>query len=205
MLDPTNDTEAASNTSATEGSSSHAIGKDCTKREVCPPVSARKDDTGKPDLSLIPYGSACEIARGFMYGERRYGRNNFRTGLAYSRTVAAAQRHLGRFFDGESIDPDSGVHHLALAAASCIMALQNCLDGTGIDDRWQQDTRRADGIGQDATGITSQEPVREVQVQPEPWHGQAGGGARTSDDAGRGIRYTGDLPPVWIGGKYVTP
>lgn len=60
-----------------------------------------KFDAGKPDLSLVPYTAMVETARGFMLGERKYGRFNYLKGMEASRLVAAALRHISQWNSGE--------------------------------------------------------------------------------------------------------
>lgn len=54
----------------------------------------------------------------------KYGPFNWRQ-KKISSTVyySAALRHLMAWYDGEDFDPDSGQHHLAHAAACCLMVL----------------------------------------------------------------------------------
>jgi hypothetical protein len=108
-----------------------------TKQEAVTSVDgeAVKADAGKPDISLIPHAVLCEVARGFMDGERKYGRHNFRQGMAYSRYISAAYRHLGEFNNGMDVADDSGVHHLAHAICCCVMLYINQQEGAGTDDR----------------------------------------------------------------------
>lgn len=87
--------------------------------KIDPPVfGAKKFDTGKPQLSLIPREAIEEMARGFSYGATKYGRHNFEKGHLYSRCLDAALRHLFAIQAGEFIDAESGNTHLAHAMCS---------------------------------------------------------------------------------------
>lgn len=106
------------------------------KRESKKNKSALKFDKGKPDLSLIPYEGLEEMAKVLMYGEKKYGRWNWKGKLNYSRLISAALRHLHKFNSGIDVDKESGELHLAHAACNLMFLLyflkNNIKD---IDDR----------------------------------------------------------------------
>lgn len=72
-----------------------------------------------------------------MFGQEKYGRYNYRKGLEASRLVAAASRHLKKWFDGEDIDPESNLNHIAHAMANCLMLLDLDRLGNLKDDRYK--------------------------------------------------------------------
>lgn len=90
----------------------------------------------KAPLHLVPTRILYWLAEAFANGAKKYGPFNWRT-KKISATVyyAAALRHLTAWYEGENIAPDSGVHHLAHAAA-CLAMLAD-VDGTVMlnDDR----------------------------------------------------------------------
>jgi len=96
---------------------------------------AKKFDSGKPDLSLIPRVALDEEARAFMYGAEKYGRYNFHKGMEVSRLIAAALRHITAYNEGAELDIESHVHHLGHARACLAMILKQAELGTLIDDR----------------------------------------------------------------------
>ena len=96
---------------------------------------AKKFDSGKPDLSLIPRVALDEEARAFMYGAEKYGRHNFHKGMEVSRLVAAALRHITAYNEGSNVDSESGVSHLGHARACLSMILKQHELCTLIDDR----------------------------------------------------------------------
>lgn len=102
---------------------------------------AAKNDKEKVDLSLIPYVSNLEHARAFMVGERKYGRYNYCLGHEASQLVAAAERHLQAWFNGEERDPIDGQHHLGSAMACCSMILRQQELGTLKDNRYKKDEK----------------------------------------------------------------
>lgn len=94
-----------------------------------------KYDQGKPDLTLLPRSAKEEIARVLMFGASKYGRNNYKKGMNWSRVLAAAERHLTSFSDGEDLDEETKLTHLAHAGACICMLLHYYHTKTGNDNR----------------------------------------------------------------------
>lgn len=87
-------------------------------------TAGKKFDGGKPDLTLCPKAALEAMAEAFMYGEKKYGRNNYKQGLESHRLLAAAMRHLVDYKDVSTNDPESGRSHLGHALASIAMLLE---------------------------------------------------------------------------------
>lgn len=69
-------------------------------------------------------------------GGYKYGTYNWRdTAIVATTYYDATRRHLDAWFEGQDIDPDSNLHHLAGAIASLIVALDGIQQGMFIDDR----------------------------------------------------------------------
>lgn len=105
-------------------------------------TTARKNDTTKIDLSILPLPALEEMAKAFMFGEKKYGRYNYCSGFDSHRLVGAALRHLSAWQDGEDLDPEvgkdgqpSGASHLGHAMASIAMLLHTIRLGTNKDTR----------------------------------------------------------------------
>jgi hypothetical protein len=97
-----------------------------------------KDALGvkKAPMSTLPTGPAYEVALAMLEGARKYGRHNYRSiGVRGSVYYDAALRHLTAWWEGENIDPDSGVHHLMKAAACCMVLRDSMLMENWVDDR----------------------------------------------------------------------
>lgn len=75
-----------------------------------------------------------EMTVAMEYGEQKYGRNNWKKGMEWSRLIDAAQRHGLAIVWGEDIDTESGNHHVAHMLASIHMLLGNHAMGVGIND-----------------------------------------------------------------------
>lgn len=69
------------------------------------------------------------------HGARKYDRWNWIKVDAWSRYYDAAQRHIMAWHGGETMDPDSGLPHLAHAVASLMFLLEVQALGLSTDDR----------------------------------------------------------------------
>ena len=79
-----------------------------------------KDDGEKPRANLLPPRAVLEVARVLTFGARKYAPENWRKVDDLGRYTAAALRHVFAYMQGERIDPESGLHHLAHAAC-CLL------------------------------------------------------------------------------------
>lgn len=83
----------------------------------------------KPDLSVVPPIGVLHLATAMMNGAEKYGPFNWRTqGISTRPYLAAAERHLKAFQDGEDYSTDTTeagrpVHHLAHVMACCAILL----------------------------------------------------------------------------------
>jgi len=89
----------------------------------------------KPSLSCIPCPVLFELGAAMAEGQK-YGRHNYRVvGVRASVYYDAAMRHLTSYWEGETIDPDSGLPHLSKAMA-CLAILRDAdLNDMLQDDR----------------------------------------------------------------------
>lgn len=90
----------------------------------------------KVPMHLWPNTATVMGAMGLLDGACKYGRSNFRAiGVRSSVYYDAARRHLDRWFEGEDIDPDSGLPHMAHALASIAIIVDAQAAGKLNDDR----------------------------------------------------------------------
>jgi hypothetical protein len=95
-----------------------------------------KDAVGikKVPFSTVPAPVIAELALALLEGSRKYRRHNYRAiGVRASVYYDACLRHLSAFWEGEDIDPDSGISHITKATACLVvlrdaMFLDKCLD-----------------------------------------------------------------------------
>lgn len=88
-------------------------------------------------MALVPYAATAEIAKVLAFGAAKYDAWNWTGGMDWSRLISAAERHLGAFKDGEDVDPESGLLHLAHAGCCIVFLLCYQLWRIGRDDRFR--------------------------------------------------------------------
>lgn len=98
----------------------------------------RKDDAGKPPMSLLDRTALSQIAKVLAFGAKKYGMHNWRGGLEIHRLLDAALRHIYAFADGENNDSESGLSHLAHAQCMLMMAQWMHRNRPDVDDRYQK-------------------------------------------------------------------
>jgi|SRR5665213_4397695 len=98
-------------------------------------TGAKKNDQGKLPIDLIPVRPLLELAAVLEHGKIKYDANNWRSGFLFSRTYAAAQRHLLAWHSGEDNDPDSGLSHLSHAACNLFFLAEFMHTHKELDDR----------------------------------------------------------------------
>ena len=81
-----------------------------------------KYDHGKLRYDLLPFRSLDLIVEILGHGARKYGEYNWE-GVSSERYIAACLRHVSKYVQGEVIDGDSGLHHLAHAACSLLFII----------------------------------------------------------------------------------
>ena len=97
-----------------------------------------KDAIGskKPPMSAVPANVLRELGVAMLEGAVKYGRHNYRVApIRASVYYDAVLRHIIKWWEGEDIDPDSGLHHLVKAVACLVVVRDAMLQETIIDDR----------------------------------------------------------------------
>ena len=94
------------------------VGYETAKLEV-----GRKFDGGKLEYGLLPPLALEEVVKVLTFGAQKYERDNWqKVPDAKRRYFDALQRHAWAWKQGEQMDPESGIHHLAHAMC-CLMFL----------------------------------------------------------------------------------
>lgn len=106
--------------------------------------AATKHDQDKLPLNLLPFESLIETSKVLQHGANKYAPSNWRKGIAYSRLIAAALRHIFAFATGEKLDSESNLHHLAHASCCILFLLSYETIGGGTDDRVCHNTVQKD-------------------------------------------------------------
>lgn len=92
--------------------------------------------TRKAPMSTVPAEVMLEIGLGMLEGARKYGRHNYRAiGVRASVYYDAAMRHLMAWWEGEDIDPASGIPHISKALATLTVLRDAEINRKCVDDR----------------------------------------------------------------------
>lgn len=100
-----------------------------------------KDALGirKAPITTVPMHVIFQVGLAMMEGGRKYGRHNYRgatvPAVRASVYVDATARHLAQWWEGEDIDPDSGLSHIIKAIASLTVLADAIMTGQLEDDR----------------------------------------------------------------------
>src|SRR4051812_15804399 len=95
--------------------------------------------SGKIPLHLWPPSASVLGCLGLLDGMLKYGRSNWRAaGVRWSIYYDAIRRHLDALHEGEDLDPDSGLPHMAHILACCAIIVDAQATGQLIDDRQYQ-------------------------------------------------------------------
>lgn len=112
---------------------------DLTEPSAAPvTVENPKDAVGslKASMSAVPTVVLAELGVAMMEGARKYGRHNYRAAdIRASIYFDAVMRHMMAWFEGEDIDPDSGLSHVTKAIASLVVLRDGQINENIIDDR----------------------------------------------------------------------
>jgi hypothetical protein len=104
------------------------------------PKKGTKNDSNyleKPPLDLLTLEFLTGTAQALGYGIFKYGRHNYKGGIDHSRLIAATLRHLNQYNNGEDTDKETGLSHLAHAAASLNMLMWMVANRPDLDDRYK--------------------------------------------------------------------
>jgi hypothetical protein len=90
----------------------------------------------KAPMSAVPANVLAELGVAMLEGAAKYGRHNYRAvGVRASVYYDAALRHLFAWWEGEDIDPDSGVSHITKMLSTLVVLRDAMLNGKLEDDR----------------------------------------------------------------------
>lgn len=102
-------------------------------------MEGKKYDSGKVPLGLFPREAIIEICKVLDFGAKKYGRDNWRKGMKWTRVSDAALRHLFAWISGDDYDDESGINHLAHCGCCIAFLLVYQICGFGEDDRYVKD------------------------------------------------------------------
>lgn len=127
-----------------------------------------KDSIGvrKAPLSCVPMNVIAEMGIGMLEGAAKYGRHNYRgVGVRTSVYFDAAMRHLIAFWEGEDIDADSGLSHVAKAMVTLAVLRDSQMRGNCVDDRPPRSAPFYPGLNEAAAALLD----RHAGKDPKHW------------------------------------
>lgn len=117
-------------------------------RSVYASIAAQYSETQKPTnpkdtigirkapMSTVSGAVMAEVGTAMLEGAAKYGRHNYRVvGVRASVYYDATMRHLIGWWEGEDLDPDSGLSHVTKAIASLVVLRDAMINGKCEDDR----------------------------------------------------------------------
>lgn len=96
---------------------------------------ALRYDSGKFRFTLMFAIMKTELVRVFTMGAIKYEDNNWFLGMPYSKCMDSLERHWTKWQMGQSVDKETGCHHLAQVAWNALVLMVYEMCGKGVDDR----------------------------------------------------------------------
>ena len=88
-----------------------------------------KYDSTKPKMNLLPPKAILEVAKVLTFGAEKYDAENWRKlDDLQNRYTAGALRHIFAHMDGEQLDPETGLSHMAHALCCLLFKLEKELE-----------------------------------------------------------------------------
>ena len=88
-------------------------------------MEGKKFDSDKPRMDLLPPKAIFEVAKVLSFGAQKYDPENWRLlDNLQSRYTAGALRHIFAHMDGEELDPETNLSHLAHAMCCLLFKLE---------------------------------------------------------------------------------
>ncbi len=115
----------------------HLVGVALAPAAVAPAgasLGGLRHDSGKVRLDLIPPEWIEALGQVLTKGAEKYAARNWEKGMAWSKMIGCAMRHLLAFLRGERFDQETGCHHLAHAAWNVLALMSYDVRGIGDHD-----------------------------------------------------------------------
>lgn len=102
---------------------------------VAPAVNTGlRHDTGKVRLDLIPPEWTWALGTVLTRGAAKYEARNWEKGMDWGRVLGPMKRHIETFVAGETYDPETRCHHLAMVAWNALALMSFDIRGIGTND-----------------------------------------------------------------------
>jgi hypothetical protein len=84
----------------------------------------KRFNEGKIRYDLVPQFAQEHYAKVLTGGARKYGDDNWKHGMKWTKVIASMKRHIAAFERGEDFDKESGEYHMAHAMANAGILLE---------------------------------------------------------------------------------
>ena len=109
-----------------------------------------KYDSKKPKMNLLPPKAIVEVAKVLTFGAQKYGPENWKElEDLQNRYLAGALRHIFAHMDGEKLDPETGLSHMAHALCCLLFKLEIELENAKIEEERPRETDTAEYTARD--------------------------------------------------------
>lgn len=147
-----------------------SILEESAKRLCLDDYTPKKFDSGKPRMDLVRPEFTLALGEALGYGADKYSEKRGETpnflqgeGHHYSKIIASLERHVAAFKMGIDIDEESGLHHLALAAANLMFLHTYSLTDIGVDDRMILNKKGVDETEEGSSERTERRSTTKVE------------------------------------------
>ena len=129
-------------------------------------ASGIKYDSEKPKMNLLPPKAIVEISKVLTFGAAKYDAENWRKlDDLQDRYTAGALRHIFAHMDGEELDPETNLSHLAHAMCCLLFKLE-----IELEERFKEEESRE----VDSTEHTARDQSFESDILTDKSYNEAG-------------------------------
>ena len=99
---------------------------------------ADRFNDGKLPMHLVPPSAIEAMAEVLQFGAKKYAEHNWKKGAHWSVPYSSMMRHLLAFWEGEDVDPESGLPHLYHVIMNSAMLVEYYDKFKELDDRYKK-------------------------------------------------------------------
>ena len=126
-----------------------------------------KYDSAKPRMNLLPPKAIIEVSKVLTFGAEKYDAENWRKlDDLQNRYTAGALRHIFAHMDGEQLDPETKLSHLAHALCCLLFKLEIELENAKIEEEKPREA--------DTTEHTARDQSFESDILTDKSYNEAG-------------------------------
>jgi hypothetical protein len=92
-------------------------------------------DKGKPRTDLLCPTALMALSEVMARGAEKYGEGNWQLGMPWRKVIGPLLRHTFKFMRGEDTDEESGLPHVDLMLANCMILSNYYREHKAYDNR----------------------------------------------------------------------